>query len=141
MEGASAAALEFLILTVARTGEIIGARWSEINLKDRVWVVPAARMKSGREHRYRCHQRRSRFSSECRAQRMTTRLSGSDLRTSLQYGAAHVAGRMNRGDITAHGFRSTFRDWAAERSNFAREVVEMALAQLSKIKRKQHIDV
>ena len=51
MEGTGAAALEFLILTAARTGEVIGARWSEIDLKESIWVVPAARMKSGRDHR------------------------------------------------------------------------------------------
>jgi integrase len=131
MEGASAAALEFLILTVARTGEIIGARWSEINLKDRVWVVPAARMKSGREHRVP-------LSSAAIA--ILKRMPGSkdDYPFVGQRPGAPLSnmallmllGRMNRGDITAHGFRSTFRDWAAERSNFAREVVEMALAHV-----------
>ncbi len=131
MEGAGAAALEFLILTVARTGEVIGARCSEIDIKDRIWVVPAARMKSGREHRVPLSSAtiavlkrmpRSKDDYVFPGQRPGTPLSDMALLMTL--------GRMNRGDITAHGFRSTFRDWAAERTNFPREVVEMALAHV-----------
>ena len=118
MEGASAAALEFLILTVARTGEIIGARWSEINLKDRVWVVPLSSAAIAILKR----MPGSKDDYPFVGQRPGAPLSNMALLMLL--------GRMNRGDITAHGFRSTFRDWAAERSNFAREVVEMALAHV-----------
>ena len=114
---------------MARTGEVIGARWSEIDLKDRIWVVPAVRMKSGREHRVP-------LSSAAVA--VLNRMSGSKDGTSLpgrtpgaplsNMALLMLLGRMNCGDITAHGFRSTFRDWAAERTNFPNEVVEMALA-------------
>jgi integrase len=131
MEGTSAAALEFLILTAARTGEVIGARWSEIDLKDKVWIVPAARMKSGREHR---------VPLSSAAITVLNRMPGSkdDYVFAGQRPGAPLSniallmtlGRMNRGDITAHGFRSTFRDWAAERTNFPSEVVEMALAHV-----------
>jgi integrase len=132
MEGAGAAALEFLILTAARTGEVIGACWSEIDLKERIWVVPTARMKSGREHRVP-------LSSAAIA--VLNRTSGSKedgyvfAGQRLGYPLSNMAllmtlGRMNRGDITAHGFRSTFRDWAAERTSFPSEVVEMALAHV-----------
>jgi integrase len=129
-EGIAARALEFLILTAARTGEIIGARWDEVHLEDKVWVVPETRMKADREHR--------------------VPLSGSTLTILKQMGEIRegdfvfpggkkakplsnmamlaVLKRMGRDDLTAHGFRSTFRDWAAERTNFPREVVEMALA-------------
>jgi integrase len=106
MEGTSAAALEFLILTVARTGEVIGARWSEIDLKDRIWVVPAVRMKSGREHRVP-------LSSAAVA--VLNRMSGSkdDYVFAGQTPGAPLSnmallmllGRMNCGDITAHGAR------------------------------------
>ncbi len=131
MEGISATALEFLILTVARTGEVIYARWSEINLKDAVWIVPAARMKSGREHRVPLsgpalavlkRMSKSEDGYVFPGRSPGTPLSNMSLLMTL--------GRMNRGDITAHGFRSTFRDWAAEATNFTREVVEMALAHV-----------
>lgn len=131
MEGTGAAALEFLILTAARTGEVIGAVWSESDLKERIWVVPAARMKSGREHRVPLSSaaiavlnRMAGSKGDCvfAGQRLGAPLSNMALLMTL--------GRMNRGDITAHGFRSTFRDWAAERTSFPSEVVEMALAHV-----------
>jgi integrase len=131
MEGTGAAALEFLILTVGRTGEVIGARWPELNLKSGVWVVPAERMKSGREHRVplspatialvkrRPHAKDGYVFT---ARSPDAPLSNMALLMTL--------GRMNHGNITAHGFRSTFRDWAAERTSFPSEVVEMALAHV-----------
>jgi integrase len=131
IEGSSAAALEFLILTVARTGEVIGARWPEIDLKKQILIVPAARMKSRREHQVplssaaiavlkRMQSLKSEYVFPGRAS--DTPLSNMALLMTL--------GRMNRGDITAHGFRSTFRDWAAECTNFPNEVVEMVLAHV-----------
>jgi integrase len=129
VEGTSAAALEFLILTVARTSEVIYARWPEFNLKNEIWIVPSERIKSGREHRVplssaaiaalrRMQESKEKYVFPGRS--ADTPLSNMSLLMTL--------GRMNRGNITAHGFRSTFRDWAAERSNFPGEVVEMALA-------------
>lgn len=131
VEGAGAAALEFLIRTVARTSEVIGARWPEIDLKKQIWIVPAARMKSRREHRVplssaaivvlkRMESLKSEYVFPGRAS--DAPLSNMALLMTL--------GRMNRGDITAHGFRSTFRDWAAECTNFPSEAVEMALAHV-----------
>ncbi len=131
MEGNSAAALEFLILTVARTGEVIYARRPEINLKDEVWIVPAARMKSGREHRVPLSQPAIAVLKRTTESEDGYLFSGRSLGTPLSnMSLLMTLGRMNRGDITAHGFRSTFRDWAAECANFPREVVEIALAHV-----------
>jgi integrase len=125
----SAAALEFAILAAGRTGEVIGARWDEIDLKHKVWIVPKGRMKAGREHRVALCDRAVQI------------LKGINRRGDLVFGSA-ITGRplsnmalleLVRGmrpgaGLTVHGFRSSFRDWASERTNFAREVVEMALA-------------
>ncbi len=131
MEGTSAAALEVLILTAARTGEVIGARWSEIDLKNKVWIVPAARMKSGREHRVPLSSAAITILNRMPGSKDDYAFAGQRPGAPLSNMALLMTlGRMNRGDITAHGFRSTFRDWAAERTNFPSEVVEMALAHV-----------
>jgi integrase len=131
IEGASAATLEFLILSVARTGEVIGARWPEMDLKKQLWIVPAERMKSRREHRVPLPS-----AAIAVLKRMPHSVDGYvfSARTP-EYPLSNMAllmtlGRMNRGDVTAHGFRSTFRDWAAECTNFPKETVEMALAHV-----------
>jgi integrase len=103
----SARALEFLILTAARTGEALGARWSEIDLAERV-------EDSGRAHE-----------SRCRAPRIPGARQGRPL---SDMALAMLMRRLGWGDVTVHGFRSTFRDWAAERTTFPREIAEMALA-------------
>jgi integrase len=118
-DGVGAAALEFLILTAARTGEVIGAQCSEIDLRGRIWVVPAERMKADREHRVPL----SSAAIAVLRERVDTSdgylFPGRDRDTPLSDMALlMVLARMNRGNITAHGFRSTFRDWAAERTNF-----------------------
>jgi integrase len=125
--GVAARALEFTILTAARTSEAIGARREEIDVELAVWTVPAPRMKGGIEHQVPLSKQALAI---LRAQpegeyifpgmRPGTPLSNMALLALLR--------RMNRGDITVHGFRSTFRDWAAEQTNFQREVAEMALA-------------
>ncbi len=131
MEGTSAAALEFLILTAARTGEVIGARWSEIDPEERIWVVPAARMKSGREHRVPLSSAAITVLNRMPGAKDDYVFAGQGPGAPLSNMALLMTlGRINRGDITAHGFRSTFRDWAAERTNFPSEVVEMALAHV-----------
>ena len=137
-EGTAARALEFTILTAARTGETIGATWGEIDMAEKVWIVPAGRMKAGREHRVPLSPRALAILQE-----MTPTLGDAD---GQKQGEAFVLPggkrgkplsnmaflmllrRMERADLTAHGFRSTFRDWAAERTNFPSEVAEMALA-------------
>jgi integrase len=131
IEGSSAAALEFLILTVARTGEVIGSRWPEIDLKKQIWIVPAARMKSRREHRVPLTSAAIAVLKRMESLKGKYVFPGRALDTPLSNMALLMTlGRTNRGDITAHGFRSTFRDWAAECTNFPAEVVEMALAHV-----------
>jgi integrase len=128
-EGVAAAALEFLILTVARTGEVIGARWPEIDFKNRIWTLPLERMKGRREHRVPLSKPAMAVLERMRGQGADFIFPGLNPGRSLSNMALLVLlGRMGRGDVTAHGFRSTFRDWAAERTNFPREVAEAALA-------------
>jgi integrase len=127
--GIGARALEFTILTAARSGGTVGATWSEINLETRTWTIPGSRMKAGGEHRVplsdaaiallkdMCAIRHSEFVFP--GARSGRPLSNMPMATVL---------RRIRRDVTVHGFRSSFRDWAAERTSFAREVAEMALA-------------
>jgi integrase len=129
--GNSAAALEFLILTAARTSEVIYAKWSEIDMKKRLWIVPAVRMKSRREHRVPLSSAAIAVLKRMEGERGEYVFPGRSADAPLSNMALLMAlGRMNRADVTAHGFRSTFRDWAAECTNFPSEVVEMALAHV-----------
>lgn len=134
--GTGAQALRFTILTAARTGETIGAQWDEIDLENALWTVPASRMKAEREH--------------------VVPLSGNVLKllkalpreennpfvfigTRERHGLSNmsmleVLRRMERSDLTVHGMRSTFRDWAGEQTAFPREVIEHALAHQLKDK-------
>jgi integrase len=129
-DGVAAMAVEFLILTVSRTGEVIGARWSEINLAKREWIIPGARMKAGKEHRVPLSDR---------AMEIVQTLSAVNEGAFVFPGARGGRGlsatamsallmRMGRAEITVHGFRSTFSDWVSERTNFASQVREAALA-------------
>ena len=129
IDGTGAAALEFLILTAARTSEVIYARWTEVDLKNHVWIVSAERMKGGCEHRVPLS------TAATTVLKRTKQLNGEYVfpgRTPdsplSNMALLMTLGRMNHGNITSHGFRSTFRDWAAERTNVPGEVVEMALA-------------
>lgn len=129
-EGVAARAVEFCILTAARSGETRGARWSEIDLDAAVWTVPAERMKAGREHRVPLSTAAVELLKAMPdvgehifpGQRGDAPLSDMSLTAVLR--------RMDRSDITVHGFRSTFRDWCAESvaNSFPREVCEHALA-------------
>lgn len=131
-EGIAARALEFAILTAARTGEVIGARWEEMDLLDKTWTLPAARMKAGREHRVPLSGRALAILEEMQAYRHPEEAfvftGGKNGRPLSNMAFLMLLRRMGRGDLTAHGFRSTFRDWCAERTNFPTEVAEMALA-------------
>ena len=131
-EGIAARALEYAILTAARTGEIIGAQWSEMDLLDKTWTLPAGRMKAGREHRVPLSAHALAILKEMQAHRQAGDafvFPGATLGRPLSNMAfLMLLRRMGRGDLTAHGFRSTFRDWAAERTKFPAEVAEMALA-------------
>lgn len=129
LEGIGAAALEFLILTVGRTAEVIGARWPEIDLANRVWIVPAIRMKNSREHRVPLSSAAIALLKRIQGTSDDYVFPGRSANTALSNMVLlMMLGRMGRSDVTAHGFRSTFRDWAAECTNFPNEVVEMALA-------------
>jgi integrase len=128
-DSTSARCLEFLILTAARTGEVIGATWDEIDLAKKVWIVPAGRMKSNREHRVPLsdraitilHAMQQRRENDFVFPGRSGGLSNMSLMAMLR-----TLGR----SVTAHGMRSTFRDWAAEQTNFPREVAEQALAHV-----------
>jgi integrase len=129
--GSAALALEFLILTAARTGEVIGARWDEIDENAKLWVVPGNRMKSGREHRVPLCDAAIAILERARPLRGRGDLlfPGSGAAKPLSNMALlMLMRRMGHGDLTAHGLRSTFRDWVAERTSFPSEVTEMALA-------------
>jgi integrase len=132
-ETTAAMALEFLILTAARSGEVLGARWAEFDLEGKAWTVPAARMKAGREHRVP-------FSS--RALVILDRLAvakSSDFVFPGQQQGKPLSGmsmemvlrRMKIEGVTVHGFRSAFRDWCGESTSFPRELAEAALAHVS----------
>ena len=126
----SAAAVEFIILTAVRTSEAINADWSEFDLQAGVWAVPKTRMKAGKEHRVPLSKP---------AFKVLERMAALQAKGYVFPGAkagkpiSNMAGlklldRIGFGEFTVHGFRSAFRDWAAEQTNFPREVAEMALA-------------
>jgi integrase len=129
-EGIAARALEFAILTAARAGSVIEARWEEIDLKARTWTVPAERMKARREHRYPLSEAATAIPAELWKTRSSQFVfPGAQAGRPMNAGALLIVLRgMGRADIVPHGFRSTFRDWAAEVSNFPHEVCEMTLA-------------
>ena len=128
--GIGALALEFTILTAARTGEVIAATWDEIDLHAATWTVPKERMKAKREHKVflgddalailRPLKETMRSDFVFPGNAPDKPLSNMAMLATLK--------RMNRKDLTTHGFRSTFRDWAAETTDYPSEVVEMALA-------------
>ena len=126
--GTGARALEFTILTAARSGEVRGATWGEIDLDAKVWTVPAERMKAKKEHRVPLSE------SAITILQAATKIAGTDLVFPAPRGGklsdmtlTAVTRRMNVNAVP-HGFRSTFRDWCAERTNYPRDVAEMALA-------------
>jgi integrase len=122
----SAHALEFTVLTAARTGEVIEATWDEIDLKKRLWTIPAERMKSGREHRVPLCDRAVEILSGMK--RHGAHLFASASKKLLSNMAMLELLRGLSPGHTVHGFRSTFRDWAAERTNYPEFIYEMALA-------------
>jgi len=131
VESSAARALEFAILTAARSGEVIGARWDEIDIPNRLWIVPAARMKSGREHRVPLSPpamavlekiAETRYSDWVFSGRQVGQPIG---KMAMLLTLQRVSGR---DDISVHGFRSSFRDWCAELTQYPSELAEMALA-------------
>lgn len=133
-DGAAAKALEFTILTAARTGETIGAKWDEIDFKEKVWTVPAGRMKAGVEHQVPLSDRAIQILADLN-QETDYVFPGQEVDKPLSNMAMlALLKRMDRSAITVHGFRSTFRDWAAETTEYPNELVEMALAHTIKNK-------
>ena len=129
-DSVAAKALEFVVLTAARSGEVLGARWSEIDINERIWVVPAVRMKGGREHRVPLSDRALAILKDMKTLGQDDFVfPGQRPRRPLGTNALTLLLRkMGRRDLTVHGFRSSFRDWCAERTSFPSEVAEMSLA-------------
>jgi integrase len=131
-EAIAALALEFCILTTARSGEVFGARWAEIDFASKLWTVPAARMKAAREHRVPLATRAMQILERLfegrtdefvfPGQKADKPLSGMAMEMLLR--------RMKTDGVTVHGFRSAFRDWAGNETDFARELAEAALAHV-----------
>lgn len=134
LDATAARALEMVIYTGLRTTETLGATWAEIDLDAGVWTVPASRMKMKREHRVPLSAPALQVLRNCYATRINEYVFPSPNSTTgrprplSNMAMLQLLKRMNRTDITPHGFRSTFRDWAAEQTNFPREVCELALA-------------
>jgi integrase len=122
-----ARALEFAILTAARSGEVRGATWAEIDLQNAVWTIPGERMKAGKEHRVPLSPRAVEILRGLPRQSELV-FSGRDGGVLVDSTLRAVLHRLGHSDVTTHGFRATFRTWAAERTNFARELAEQSLA-------------
>jgi integrase len=131
-EAIAALALELCILTAARSGEILGMRWPEIDLDKKTWTVPAARMKAGREHRVPLSPRAVAILRKLEKLKAGQFVFPGQARNKPLSNMAMemVLRRMKIEDATVHGFRSSFRDWAGNVSNCPREVVETALAHV-----------
>jgi integrase len=137
-EGNAALAFQFLILTATRTSEVVGARWLEIDMKKKIWTIPAHRIKAGREHRVPLSAPAMAILEKMKK---VPPIEGEEVEHSefvfpggkkdqplSNMALLALLRRMTRTDITTHGFRSTFRDWASEKTDYPREVAEMALA-------------
>jgi integrase len=132
-DGLSARALELAVLTATRASEVVGARWNEVDFDQRTWTISAARMKAGKEHKIPLSACAAELLRDLHAVRSGDFVfpgrSGKGISTAAML---KTLAAMGRSDLTVHGFRSTFRDWAAERTAFPNEVVEMALAHAIK---------
>ncbi|MGX8011377.1 tyrosine-type recombinase/integrase [Mesorhizobium sp. ORM8.1] len=128
-EAMAARALEFLILTAARSGEVYGARWGEIEMNAGLWTIPGARMKAGKEHRVPLSDRALRVIKRLHDVRVSDYVfPGQKKDQPLSTSAMEMLLRRLGVDVTVHGFRSSFRDWAGDKTAFPREVAEAALA-------------
>jgi integrase len=130
-EATSALALEFLILTAARSGEVLGATWDEVDLKAKVWTIPASRMKAAREHRVPLSPRAVEILEHVAVGSADQYVFPGHAKGKPLRGASfdRLMERMDaKTGITTHGFRSTFRDWVGEVTGFPRELAEAALA-------------
>lgn len=125
----AARALEFVILNASRTSEALGAKWNEIDLEKKLWTIPADRMKAAREHRVPLSLRSLKILAEQKKKDADGYVFGGPKpKMPLSTMSMAMLLRRMKYDITVHGFRSTFRDWASETTGFSHEVCEMALA-------------
>ncbi|MQV48261.1 tyrosine-type recombinase/integrase [Sinorhizobium medicae] len=131
--GVGARALEFTVLTASRTGETMGARWAEFDFKENVWTVPAERMKGGREHRVPLTDRVLAVLTEMQKRSVNDFVfPGSKANTPISNMTMSKVMKTYEADaFTVHGFRSAFRDWASEETDFQGEVAEAALAHIT----------
>jgi integrase len=136
-EGIAARALEFLILNASRSWEVLGARWDEIDRAAKVWTIPKERMKAGREHRVPLSDAAVEILNRLDNQRFgehpyvfpgQMKKGQKEGRPLSNMSMAMLMRRLNFSDLTVHGFRSAFRDWAGDRTTFPREIAEAALA-------------
>jgi integrase len=137
-EGIGALALEFTVLTCARTAETLGATWDEIDLDEKVWIVPASRIKAGKQHLVPLSK--AALAVLHKVRKITADIGGRVAKSELVFpndrsgkplssnALLALMKRLGRDDVTVHGFRSSFRDWSAETTNFPSEAAEMALA-------------
>lgn len=126
--GPKADSIEFAVLTCSRVGEVLGATWPEIDFQNRMWIVPEERMKGRREHRVPLSDAALAVLARQKRRNDTDLIFLSDKGRLMYRGQINEVLTKLRPGITAHGFRSTFRDWAAEKTNVAPELAEMALA-------------
>ena len=129
-EAMAARGLEFLILTASRSGEVLGAKWPEVDLEAAVWTVPAERMKAGKEHRVPLTPRAVVIIEALQETKVNDFIFPGERKdaplSSMAF--AMLIRRMKVEQYTAHGFRSAFRDWAGDETSFPRELAEAALA-------------
>lgn len=135
-EGVAALALEFLVFTVARSGEVRGATWDEVDLEGKVWTIPAARMKAGRTHRVPLTDRALHILGLVRPLRRVDGRVFPGIKRGTALSDMTLAAVLRRMGIppsgaSPHGFRSSFKDWATETTGFPNELSEAALAHIS----------
>lgn len=131
-DGIAVQCLAFTILTAARTNEAIGATWDEIDLAAKVWTIPANRMKADKEHRVPLSAACLELLIKMQSIRMNDYLFPGQRNGLSNMAMLKLLARMDRKDLTVHGFRSTFRDWAAEVTHYPNEVIEMCIAHTIK---------
>jgi len=132
-KGVGSLAFEFMILTASRTGEVIGAKWDEVGLTTKVWTIPGERMKAGREHRIPLSSRAVEILKIMKKGKLNdyvfpSHAKGANSHLSTGAFLSIIKGMPSYKQYTPHGFRSCFRDWASESTNFANEALELALA-------------
>lgn len=129
-EALAARCLEFVILTAARSGEALGATWAEVDLEARLWILPAHRMKAGVEHTVPLSDAAVDLLKGLRPEvaKPADRVFSVAGAARSNMAMTMLLRRMKMDNVTVHGFRSTFRDWAGDATNYPRELIEQALA-------------